>query len=418
MNFRRLLLLIMVGASFPIQLLGQPRAITLAQAEEAALANNPGLKATAAETEAAAYQKRTSVDIPKTQVLWMNGQYNSLNKDNNLTFTQSLPFPTTFSSQAKLGEKRIVSSQYKEASSRNELIYQLRQVYQTLLYLYAREALLKRQDSLFLELVRITTLQLATGEGTQLQKAAAETRHNEVQNQMRQNTADLLTYNAQLNVLVHADDPVTAVSTPFIPLTTTLTSDPSMVSDNPALAYQRSLGEVAAQEKKVEGNRALPDLTLGYFTQSLTGFQTQPDGTDRYFSSSDRFSGFMVGLAVPIWFVPAQARVKSAGARSQAAQYQTQNLQRQLQGQWQQAVQQFEKHRNSLAYYQQSALPNAELLLKQSVISLRAGELSQAEYRLNVQQAISIDEGYIQTVLLFNQSILTLEFLTGAYAKN
>ena len=32
-------------------------------------------------------------------------------------------------------------------------------------------------------------------------------------------------------------------------------------------------------------------------------------------------------------------------------------------------------------------------------------------------QPISV-EGYLQTVLLYNQSILTLEFLSGTYSKN
>lgn len=418
MNRLRTLFLLLTLLGFASRLMGQARAVTLEQAVETALQNNPGLKAQVAETSAAKYQKRTSVDIPKTQVLWMNGQYNSLNKDNNLTFTQSLPFPTTFAAQSRLGEMRIESSRLKEAVSRNELVYQVRTVYQNLLYLYAQEVLFKKQDSLFTELVRITSLQMATGEGTLLQKTAAETRYNEVQNLLRQNAADRLTYEARLRVLLHAPDPVTTVVQPLVPLSTPLMNDSAQVAQNPTLAYQRSVTEMALQEKKVESNRALPDLTLGYFTQSLVGFQTQPDGTDRYFSSQDRFTGFTVGLAIPIWFVPAHARVKTAGARSDASRFQTQYIERQLQGDWHQAVQQFEKHRNSLTYYQRSALPNADLLLTQSGVSLRAGEISQAEYRLNVQQALGIQEGYLQTVLLYNQSILTLEFLSGTYSKN
>lgn len=396
----------------------QPRKITQEEAIRIAQENNPSLKAAASETSAARYMKRTAVDLPKTQILWTNGQYNSLNKDNNLTLTQSLPFPTVFSSQAKLGQTRIESSQFLEAATQNELIYQIRLVCQTLQYLYAQEKLLFRQDTLFTELVRTTSLQLSAGEGTLLQKTAAETKLNEVKNQLRQNTADQLTNNAQLRVLIHAAEDLELAAESFVPLPTTLLRDSGLVSNNPQLAYQRSLQSVAFQEKRVESNRAIPDLTVGYFTQSLAGFQTQADGTDRYFSSSDRFTGFMLGVAIPIWFIPSSGRVKAAGARSEAARYHSEQFEHQLQGEWQKAVQQFEKHRNSLAYYTQSALPNAELLIKQSAVSFRAGEISQADYRLNVQQAISIQEAYVQTVLSYNQSIHTLEFLTGAYTKN
>lgn len=402
----------------PLTLYGQQRAITLDEAIRTTLHQNPGLKAAASETRAARYQKRTSVDIPKTQLMWMSGQYNSINKDNNLTLTQSLPFPTVFTSQSKLGEIRIESGQFREVAARNELVYQLHLVHQTLQYLYARQQLLLRQDTLFTELVRTTSLQLSAGEGTLLQKTSAETRLNEVKNQLRQNAADQLTYNAQLRVLLNTADEVTLIPVPFVPLSTPLFNDSTQVSNNPQLVYQRSLQSVASQEKRVEANRALPDLTLGYFNQSLIGVQTQLDGTDRYYSSSDRFSGFMLGVSVPIWFVPASARVKAAGARSDAARYNTEQLERQLHGEWNKAIQQFEKYRNTLAYYSSSALPNAELLLKQSVVSFRAGEISQADYRLNVQQALGIQESYIQTVLSYNQSIHTLEFLTGVYSKN
>lgn len=406
-------ILLVPGAHF-----GQPRSITVDEAVRMALEQNPGLKAATLETSAAEYQKRTSVDIPKTQMLWMNGQYNSINKDNNVTLTQSLPFPTVFTSQSKLGEQRIESSRFREAAARNELIYQLKLVHQTLQYLYARERLLNSQDSLFAELVRTTSLQFSTGEGTFLQKTAAETRYNDVRNQLRQNASDQLTYNAQLKVLLNSREDIWLAREPFIPLSTTLLEDSSQVADNPQLALQRSLRMVAQQEKRVESNRALPDLTFGYFNQSLIGIQPQLDGTDRYFSSSDRFSGFMVGVAIPIWFIPATARVKAAGARSEATRYQTEYLEHQLHGEWEKAVQQFEKHRHSLEYFRGSALPNADLLLRHSVVALRAGEISQADYRLNVQQALSIQESYIQTVLSYNQSIHTLEFLSGAYSKN
>lgn len=397
---------------------GQIRAVTLAEAIQAAVSQNPGLKATAFETVAAERQKRTSVDIPKTQAMLMYGQYNSLNKDNNITITQSLPFPTVFSSQSRLGELRIESSRHHEAATRNDLVFQVKQTHQTLLYLLARQHLLKRQDSLFGDLVRITTLHHATGEGTLLQKTAAETRYNDVQNQLRQNAADRLTMEAQLKVLMNSPVDVTASPSPFEPLGTLLQSDSTQIAGNPHLAYQQSLTAMALQERRVEKNRALPDLSLGYFNQTLVGYQRRTDGSEPYFSSSDRFSGFMVGVALPIWFVPARARIKTAEARGEAARMQADYAVKQLYGEWDKALQQFEKYRNSLDYYTRSAIPNAELLLRQSTIAYRAGDISQADYRLNVQQALGIEEAYLQTLLSYNISVLTLEYLTGTNAKN
>jgi cobalt-zinc-cadmium resistance protein CzcA len=402
---------------FPSTGYTQARLVSLEEAIQTAVEQNPVLRAAASETNAVRHLKRTAIEIPKTQALWTTGQFNSLNKDNNFTITQSLPFPTVFTSQSRLGELRIESSQYREAASRNELIYQVKQVYQRLQFLHAREGLLRSQDSLFAELVRTTTLQLATGEGTLLQKTSAETRYNEVKNQMVQNLADQLTSRAQLRFLMNNADEVSIAHDDFVPINTTLVNDIGLVSENPQLAYQQSLSSVAQQEKRVESNRALPDVSIGYFNQSLIGFQTQPDGSDRYFASDDRFTGFMVGLAIPIWFVPQAARVKAAGARSESVRLQTESVEKQLQGEWRQAIQQFEKFSGSLRYYTGSALPNAQLLLRQSTAAFRAGEIGQADFRLNVQQALSIQEAYLQTVLDYNQSILLLEFIAGTYVK-
>lgn len=405
-------------AACPFGTIAQVQTITMETAVQLALQQNALLRSTEADIKSQEQLKRTSVDIPKTSAMLMYGQYNSLNQDNNLTLTQNLPFPTVFTSSSKLHELRVENSYHRRAITQNELVYQLKQVGQTLQYLHARKALLMRQDTLFAELVRISTLQQATGEGTLLQKTSAETRYNEVRNMYRQNEADLLSYNAQLAVLINASQPVDLQPEPFAALTPSFLIDSAEIASNPQLAYQRSLNAVALQEKKVESNRALPDLSFGYFNQTLIGFQQQLDGTDRYFSNKDRFSGFMVGLAIPIWFVPAHARVKAAAYRSEATNLQSLQVERQLHGEWKKAVQQFQKHQNSLAYYTQSALPNAELLLRQSTLSYRTGEISQADYRLNLQQAVTIQEAYLQTILQYNLSLITLEFLAGSYVKN
>lgn len=397
---------------------GQGRPITLDEAVRTALQSNLGLQSSALEVDVQKQLKRTATEIPKTQALLMYGQYNSLNKDNNLTLTQSIPFPTVFTSQAKLGTMHVQSSEYKRSTSENELTYQVKQVYQMLRYLHAQHGLLLRQDSIFADLVRITSLQYKTGEATLLQKTSSETRYNEVQNLIRQNQADQRTYGSQLQILMNTPDEIAIMPSAYLPLSTTLVDDSTQVASNPMLAYQHSLSNIAYQQKKVDSNKALPDLTVGYFNQTLTGFQQQLDGTDRYFSTDDRFSGFLVGVAIPIWFIPAHARVKASSIRSSAAQLNAQYLEKQLYGEWNSAVQQFYKYQNSLEYYNRSALPNAELILRQSNLAYRAGDISQADYRLNLQQALAIEETYLQTILQYNQSIVTLEFLSGKYYKN
>ncbi len=407
-------IIFLLGALILSPLAGRSQqAVTLDDAVGLALQNNLGLRAANLDIEFQQQQKRTATEIPKTSAMLMYGQYNSVNQDNNITITQNLPFPTVFTSQSKLGEARIRSSEFQKASAENDLVFRVRQTYLTLQFMLSRQKLLERQDSIFSDLVRITSVQHRTGEGTLLQKTSAEARYNEVQNLKRQNESDIKVYNAQLRILLNIDDDVRIVEDKLIPLTTELLDDTTQIRQNPQLALQKSLVDVAVHEKKVEVNKALPDLSIGYFNQTLIGYQQFTDGSNPYFSSHDRFTGLMAGIAIPLWFVPYNARIKAARVKSESVRASTGYFEKQLLGQWEKAVQDFNKNKNSLDYYTNSALPNAKLILSQSQSAFRTGEISQADYRLNLQQALSIEEGYLQAVYQYDLGIITLEFLSG-----
>ncbi|HRI79214.1 MAG TPA: efflux RND transporter permease subunit [Cyclobacteriaceae bacterium] len=413
-----LIILMVCATLFALPANSQQKTVTMDEAILAAVSNNNGLKSATLDVEVQKHLKGTTTEIPKTSLMLLTGQYNSFNQDNNITLQQSIPFPTFFISQSKLLEKKIQSSEFRRASSENELIFQVKQVYLTLQYLFSRHFLLERQDSIYADMMKIATLQLKTGEGTLLQKTSAEARYNEVQNLKRQNEADQKVFINQLQILLNSQEEILPADTRLTRFSTMLTNDTAMVSKNPLLAYQRSLTDVALQEKKVEFNRALPDLTFGYFNQTLIGYQRAYNSTDQYYDSQNRFSGFMAGISIPLWFLPHQARLKSASVRAESIRQGTEYFEKQLLGQWEKAVQEFSKNNNSLDYYTRSALPNAKLILAQTQIAYKTGEISQAEYRLNLQQALSIEEGYLLSLFQFNQSIITLEFLSGQTSKN
>lgn len=396
----------------------QPRVIGLDEAIRSALQNNTGLQSISLEVEIEKRRKQAATEIPKTQAMLAVGQINSALTDNNLQITQAIPFPTVFTSQSKLGNLRVQSSHYRKASSENELVFEVKQAYLMLLYLQSQRNLLNRQDSLLTKLIEHTSLRYKTGEATFLQKTAIETRYHEIQNRIGQNQADQSTQANQLRILIGEAQEVKAQPMALQPLTTTLTNDSLEITNNPQLEYRHALTRIALQEKRVEANKALPDLTIGYFNQNLTGFQQQQDGTNVYYSPAHRFTGFMVGISLPIWFLPNNARIKSTSLRAASSRLSTDYYEKQLHGEWQKAIQQFHKQSHSLDYYKQSALPNAQLILRHSQLAFDAGEIGQADYQINLQQVLSIEEGYLQTLLQYNITIITLEFLSGKSSNN
>ena len=386
--------------------------LTAQQVVDEALKNNKGIIAATYEVDYSRTLKRTSSDIGKTNISLMRGQYNSVNTDNNISINQSIPFPTVFSNQAKLNAALVKGSELKLQVTQNELISQVKTAYYNLQYLQAEQKLLVTQDSIYNAFFKAAELRLKTGESTLLEKTTAETKLMEVRNLMDQNTSDLRIYHAHLRALTNPKGEIQISNTGLAKIDLNLPSDSLAFIQNPELSYLKQQIEITSKQKKVEAAKALPDFNIGYFNQSLIGYQNV-NGTDQYFDGSKRFTGFQVGISIPLWFLPQAARVKAAGINQQVVQSNYEQYQANVQGQYNGAVQDFLKNKNTIAYYEQNALPNADLLIKQADKGFRSGEIGYVEYLQGLKNALSIKANYLRALNQYNQSVIALEFLIG-----
>jgi len=386
--------------------------ITVQQAVAEALKNNATIKAGNYEIDYSKALKRTATDIGKTNVSLTLGQFNSINTDNNISINQSIPFPTVFTSQAKLGAATIKSSELKLKVTQNELINQVKSVYYYLQYLQAENKLLISQDSIYGSFAKASDLRLKTGESNLLEKTTAETQLMEVRNLLAQNQSNSLIYQSQLQALMNSKSPVQITEATISKLDLSTPMDSTSFNKNPMLAYLNQQIEISNKQKKVETAKVLPDFTVGYFNQSLIGYQTI-NGIDQYFDASKRFSGFQVGVAIPLWFVPQTAKVKAASINEKVVQSNYEQYQITMQGQYNQAIQTFLQHKNTINYYEKNALPNADLIIKQADKGFKSGDIDYVEFLQALKSALSIKSNYLQSLNQYNQSIITLEFLLG-----
>jgi heavy metal efflux system protein len=382
----------------------------LNEALDAAFERNPAMAAARVQTARNEALKGTAWDLPKTNISLMYGQFNSIHKnDNNITITQGIPFPGVFRSQHNLVKSKVQHSKIEEAVIRNQLAFDVRRQFNTLLYLKQRKELLLLQDSVFRELQRVASVQQRTGEGTILNATSAEAQALEARNQLRRNENDIVTALSHLALLCQ-DERLSDVDGDFGTLFD-LVVLPDVVQ-NPTLRFGKQAIEVARKEKKLESSRVMPEFEVGYFNQSLIGPQNI-NGTETYFNSDERFQGFIVGISLPIVFTPAKARIKAADYSVQLAEARYKSDELTLSRQLAAAVQEIEKNKASIEYYRASALAHASMLLDQSSKAFRAGELEYTAHLQNVRQVILIREGYLSAVHEMNNNTITLLFLTG-----
>lgn len=385
------------------------QSLTLDQTIQTALKNNLSLRAAEFDVQSQRSLKGTAFDLPKTSVTLMKGQYNSNEKgDNNLSVTQTIPF-TALGSQGRYNRSLLASSKLQLSVTRNELIYQIRQVYLELTYTKARQKLLLRQDSIYEGFLKAAGARYKSGETNMLEQATAETQLNEVKNQIRQNTAKVSSLQSQLRALLNTD--VMPDAADELSEFHSGAADSLLLTNNPSLQYMNQQIEVAGSLKKLEAARFAPDIVVGAFSQTLIG--TAHTETGMIATNSDRFTGFQVGLAIPLWFGPHLSRVRAAQFNKQAAESNYAYFRQTLESQQQQALNQFEAARNSLTYYKSSALVNAELILTQSQVAFQGGEITYTEYLIALRSAVSVNENYLTTLWDYNKSIIYIEYLSG-----
>lgn len=385
--------------------------ISLDSALSMAVNNNRGLQATGAEVDYYRQLKKTAGALPNTNITMMYGQYNSYARnDNNISISQTIPFPTVFGAKAALGDAQVKGAILKTTVTKNELLLQVKQTYFRLLYLQSYKLLLLQQDSLYTDFVRVADIKLRTGESTFLEKSNAATRLAASKYELRQNDADIKSAEQLLQSLLFADYPVTATAQTFSQLSIKPVAE-SVKESNPQLGYLKQQVVIAEKNANLARQDNLPNITFGYFNQTLIGTPMNETGKPLAVSSN-RFQGVQVGVGIPL--VAQRAKVKAEQAKQEVASLTYQANVTALQSLYQQRYQQALAQQNNLEYLRTTGLVNAELLANQSQKSYKAGEIGYAEFLLNQQQAYTIRQQYLKALLDYNIAVLELESLSGS----
>ncbi len=391
---------------------GTSSPITMQQAIQTAIGNNQAIKSSGLQINQRQALRGSSTDLGKTNIDVQYGQINGIKRDNNFSASQSIPYPGLFKNQRNLYDAQIRGAEINLSVTQKELTYQVKSSYTQLAYFIALQELYKSQDSVYSNFLKAASLRYQAGETNLLEKTTAETQYNEVLNQMSKNQSDILAYTSELKRLLNSQASIEIAKEQFKQADWNNAALDSAIAGNPLLALQRQQIEIADRAIGVEKARSGPDFTIGYFNQSIIGSQNV-NGQDQYFNGGKRFQGVQAGISIPLFFKPFSSRIKAATIEKQVAESQFSLFQTNLQGQYNRAYQDLLKNSRSIEYYKSSALPNANLILKQSQIAFQNGEIGYVEYLQGLRTYSDIRFNYLQAINEYNQSVYTLQYLMG-----
>lgn len=387
------------------------KSISVDDAITTALKNNLELQSQQLNVQSSTILKKSVFELPKTNVNFQFGQYNSINQDKAFQVSQSIPFPTYYSAKSSLYKAELQGSQLQQQATVNEIKAQVQYWFYQLQYLQTTKKQLQSLDSLYNDFVSAAALRYKTGETNLLEKTTAETKRGQLSQLLKQNETDFATaYNSLKTLMNTSEDFAINNSENFQPLAISNSLDTTLITNNPSLKLLYQQAVIAEQNKKVETASTLPDFNVGYFNQSLIGVQSI-NGADVNFGGSKRFQGFNVGISIPITFFSNASKIKSLDYKQQALQKEADNGKLILQTQLQNAFQQYSQNLSQYNYYKSTALPNAEIIISTAKVGFKSGDIGYIEYLQALQTATDVQLNYLQSINLINQSIVNINFL-------
>jgi cobalt-zinc-cadmium resistance protein CzcA len=406
------MLLLMVSSYFTTATAQVPKIVSLNEAIQIALDRNLSLRSAKYSVEEQKALKGASWDIPKTVIEGQYGQFNSYQKDNSFAVSQTFAFPTVYINQNDLSKANIKSADWQYNVSRLEVSTQVKQVYWQLGYLYSRKRLLLYQDSLYSGFLRAAELRAKTGETNRLEMITARTQSLEIKNQLQQVMIDLSIHSRKLKSLLNSETGILPSDTILHRIDFTPVNDSLALIANPSLGYVRQQVNVSKIAKRLETSRIMPDLTIGYFSQTILGTQ-EINGIPRAFDADYRFTGLQAGIAIPLWFGPTVSKSKAAKMQEQVSISNADYYVGSLRSNYSSLLDEYRKYSSSVAYYEQQAIPEANMIIEQSSQSYKAGALDYLDYVINLNRALSIKQNYLDAINSYNQTIINIDYITG-----
>jgi cobalt-zinc-cadmium resistance protein CzcA len=390
----------------------KPKKINLKEAIQMALDSNLTVRSSGYSLEVQKALKGAAWDFGKTNIDGQFGQFNSYSKDNSFTLSQSFEFPSVYANQHKLAKANVKSSEWQLKTSQLETATQVKKVYWQLAYLFSKEKLLNYQDSLYSGFMKAAELRAKVGETNKLEMITASSQSMEIKNQLQQIQADKTILARQLQTLLNTKSQLIPADTVLKPIDFQQISSENSLAENPSLGYANQQVAVSHIEKQLEVSRALPDFSVGYFSQTMKGEQ-EVNGVARSFGPGDRFNGIQAGIAIPLWYSPFAAKIKAAKLKEQVASTDAEQYSKMLESNYQSLIDQYQKYMKSIAYYQKQAIPEANLIISQATQSYKAGALDYLDYVLSLGRALTIRQNYLDELNNCNQTVINLEYLSG-----
>ena len=136
------------------------------------------------------------------------------------------------------------------------------------------------------------------------------------------------------------------------------------------------------------------------------------NGQTTFYDNSLRFSGFSVGIALPIFGAGSTiAKTKAANINIEREQKNAGFIQSQVKSQFTQLTEQLKTYQELIDYYRTTAELNAKKIIQNATLAYQNGDISYVEYVQGIETALDIQLNYSEAISNYNQTVIDIQFL-------
>ncbi|TPG44109.1 CusA/CzcA family heavy metal efflux RND transporter [Flavobacterium pectinovorum] len=403
-RLKPLITVLIIALFFSFQNVNAQEKISIDKAIEMALQNNLKVKNEKLNTEYLQRMSHTGYDISNTGIIGELGQFNTNMNDIKIGISQNIKFPTVYKRQKKLLIEEAKTGQWNQALQQKEITRQVTTVFYEMVYLKEKERLLQKNDSIYSEFLRKSTLRFNKGESNILEKSTAENQSGQIKIQLQELQSDYKMSQIQFKYLLNEDKDFSPLWDKY-KMTFDEKNNENATENHPSLKLKEQEINSNKAEIALEKSKKLPELIGGVYWQT---FKTNTAFQDSYNGVYGQF-----GVALPLFNSAIKNKEKALGVNTQIRENNLNDQKLKLQNRFQELLQQYKKYQQTIFYYETQALKNVALVTDAANKKFINGDINYLEWVMLTNQNTEIQSNYIEAVRELNTTVIELHSLTN-----
>ncbi len=375
---------------------GQTRLVSLDEALDIAMQNNPRLKIAGADIERSRAAKGEVWDGGSTSFSYSWGQLNdTYRKDHEIVIEQSLgSFLTPFYKNALVNTLITKGEHYRDLVKK-EVVAEVKRCWYYYQYACQVKSLYDEQEQLSQKLRESGELRYQQGDIDLAERNMIAAAASDIHTRWMQACEEVQLAARRFTWACYSPDDI-------LPRDTVLTIQPFMAELMPISHNYIGYFTAQVQEKKdmlrIERSKFFPEFSVGYTQQKIYPL--------------NRLNAWTVGVSAPLLFFPQRSRSKQAKVDLRIAEWENESNCKQLENKVEELYRQIAQQRRSLDYFQNAALKEASSLQESALLKFKESETDIATLVQSLNSAREIMRNYIETIYNYNVSILEIELYT------